>query len=621
LDYYSTSIDFSPSGLIAFLPGGRTAELDGEKTLLDLARTAGVELTGPCSGKGTCGKCKIRILDGEAPLPDGDETALLTDEEARAGIRLACYIRPEGPMKIGLAAKGEEGHRIQSDGIMNYDFVAGEGLARKELLRVEKPSLHDSRAAAERVAAAAGRPLSPLFLPGLLRALPPAPAEGDYFVTVTVSGGAVIAIEPGDTRNRFFGAAVDIGTTTVVVSIVDMNTGDEIAAAAAPNAQRGYGEDVISRILYTTEAAGNKAQLQRLILEQLDILIAEASAAAGAGPGEISAIAIAANTSMLHLLLGVDGRSIAVAPFAPAFVSFPPVPAASIGLQGSPGAILALIPSISSYVGGDITAGVLATGMDTSDETVMLIDIGTNGEIIFGNRNGFSSCSCAAGPALEGMNIACGIVASKGAVESVEADGNGLHIRTIDGAPPAGICGSGIVDAVAVLAELGIVGTTGRFAKVKDFEENERLAPYAKRFDAENKRFFLTEPGDSHEVYILQKDVRQVQLAKAAIAAAIEALLNETGALASDLDRVYIAGGFGRHLRLESLIRIGLIPAAFRDKVVFAGNTSKSGAALALLSPGAIEKAEALRAITRYYELSVYERYDELFIKEMGFPK
>jgi uncharacterized 2Fe-2S/4Fe-4S cluster protein (DUF4445 family) len=325
---------------------------------------------------------------------------------------------------------------------------------------------------------------------------------------------------------------------------------------------------------------------------------------------------------MQHLLLQVDGDAFTKAPYQPAFVSLPPISAKSAGLKTYAHAILAIVPSVSAYVGGDITAGVLATGMDKSEEKIMLIDIGTNGEIIFGNKDGFLACSCAAGPALEGMNIACGVIAAGGAIESIVIEDGEVHLETIGGGTANGICGSGIVDAVATLLDNGVVLPAGRFAKPEAFQADARLIPLAGRFKTEDgKRFVLTENGSGEEIYISQGDVRQVQLAKAAIASALEVLMLEMNIRAEDIDKVYIAGGFGKHLKLENLIRIGLIPEAFRDKVSFVGNTAKSGAEWTLLSADALYRGNEICAKTQYFELSVYEGYEELFVRATAFPK
>jgi uncharacterized 2Fe-2S/4Fe-4S cluster protein (DUF4445 family) len=287
-------------------------------------------------------------------------------------------------------------------------------------------------------------------------------------------------------------------------------------------------------------------------------------------------------------------------------------------------------------VGGDIVSGVLATGMAESDEKVMLIDIGTNGEIIFGNKDGFIACSCAAGPALEGMSMSCGVIAADGAIESVSIKDGDVEIGTIGAATPIGICGSGVVDAIAAMLDGGVIVPSGRFAKPEELGTDEQSVKLASRIQSDGeKRFILSSlslrgaerrgnpapnSGNIPEVYVSQKDVRQVQLAKGAIAAAIEVMMREMKIDAKDIDKVYIAGGFGKHLKLENLIRIGLIPAAFAGKVSFVGNTSKSGAEFALLSGNSTEAAKEICKKTKYFELSVYESYDKLFLESMAFP-
>ncbi|MDR2132760.1 MAG: ASKHA domain-containing protein [Clostridiales Family XIII bacterium] len=641
--YISISIDNPPSGKVVFFPGGRSAEVNADKNLLDLARSLGLNVSAPCDGKGTCGKCKVKILSGAAAPPDSNEEGFLTEAERREGVRLACRVRPEGPMEVRLMLSGgETGHRIESESAIRLSFTPGKGLVRRHSVRLPAPSLHDNRPAAQRICEGTGFDFSPLFVPDIYinaqEALREGRREGEdgeayCLLSVTELGGRIISVAADEERGAaadgasrgLFGVAADIGTTTVAVAIVDLTTGKEVGAAAAPNAQRRFGEDVISRILHTMEGEGSVEKLRRLIEDQLDSLIIEAAANAEIDTADLAVITIAANTSMLHLFLGVPGLDITKAPFTASFLSVPFLSAGARGIVSCPNAALGIIPSVSSYVGGDITAGILAAGMDKSDETVMLIDIGTNGEIVLGNRHGFASCSCAAGPALEGMNIACGTIAADGAIESVRISDSGaspFEIAVIGGGCPTGICGSGIVDAVAAFADAGIVGATGRFAKRSDFETDAGLARFAPAHDSDEKRVYVWRSADTDAagVYISQKDIRQVQLAKAAIASAIEVLMAETGTDCDDIARVYIAGGFGKHLRLESLMTIGLIPAEFSGKVTFAGNTALSGAVLALLDEDAFARAEAVRSITKYYELSVYDGYDGLFVKHMNFP-
>jgi uncharacterized 2Fe-2S/4Fe-4S cluster protein (DUF4445 family) len=604
-------------------PEDFSADLQGDRCLLDLIREAGGKPDSPCNGMGTCGKCRVRILSGETNAPGARERSFLTAEELQAGVRLACYTYPESKTRLEFLDTQEHGHKIQSDGIrLDEALLGGITFVEKRVLQVDKPTLTDNRADMTRIEAAAGLAFSPLFLPGSIADLPQTLRDGDGIVTAIVSQNTILAVEPGDTSARLFGAAVDIGTTTVVVSLIDLNDNAEIGSAAAANEQRAYGQDVLSRIRFTTEDPGNGEKLQRLIAEQIEDLIAEAAEKAGVRPQEIYAVSIAANTSMQHLLLQVDGDAFTKAPYQPAFVSLPPISAKSAGLKTYAHAILQIVPSVSAYVGGDITAGVLATGMDKSEEKIMLIDIGTNGEIIFGNQDGFLACSCAAGPALEGMNIACGVIAAEGAIESVAIENGTVRIETIGGGTANGICGSGIVDAVAALLDNGVVLPAGRFAKPEAFRSEAQLIPLADRFQTEDgKRFVLTHDRNGDEIYISQGDVRQVQLAKAAIASALEVLMREMDIRSEDIDKVYIAGGFGRHLKLENLIRIGLIPEAFRDKVRFVGNTAKSGAEWTLLSADALYTANEICAKTKYFELSVYEGYEEYFVRATAFPK
>jgi uncharacterized 2Fe-2S/4Fe-4S cluster protein (DUF4445 family) len=358
------------------------------------------------------------------------------------------------------------------------------------------------------------------------------------------------------------------------------------------------------------------------ILKQINSLISEAISQLDAKINDIYTVGIGANTTMLHLLLGVCPGSIALSPYQSTFTSIAPIPATNVGIAVSESALLYLLPSVSSYVGGDIVSGVIATGMHRAKIPSMLIDIGTNGEIIFGSQNGFVACSCAAGPALEGMNISCGMLARKGAVESVCVENGDISLGVIGDVPPEGICGSGIVDAVAVLLDFGIISSSGRMRENITDETGcaGKSTSLAKRICPEgNLRFVLGHNTKGDEIYISQKDVRQVQLAKAAILSAIGVLLKELGVTFEKIEKVYIAGAFGRHLRLKNMVRIGIVPPEFKDKVIFVGNTSKSGAALAVMSSRAFAESETVRRMTKYFELSAYEGYENSFLDATAF--
>ena len=401
-----------------------------------------------------------------------------------------------------------------------------------------------------------------------------------------------------------FGAAIDIGTTTVVAALYDLSSGRELDTLSRLNSQKIYGQDVISRIRHAADEADGLAQLQQKITGDLNELTTGLLARNGIRAEQVSSVVIAGNTTMIHLLAGRDPSSLASAPYLPAFTGPLRFDAADIGLGLTEASVLCL-PAIASYVGGDMTAGMIACGIDSSGPLTLLLDIGTNGEIVLAGNDKIYCCSCAAGPALEGMNISCGTRASDGAIESVSITDGAVVCRTIRDRPAGGICGSGLISAISAMLREGVIAPNGRFAD----------HPLVSRSCGE-KRVVLDA---AHNIYLTQKDIRQVQLAKGALLSGALTLLEASGHGEGDVSRVIVAGQFGAHLSAESITGCGILPKSWEQKITYAGNTSKSGAAICLLSPEEADRCESLAGEARYIELSVKEGYEALFIKCLRF--
>lgn len=408
-----------------------------------------------------------------------------------------------------------------------------------------------------------------------------------------------------------YGIICDIGTTTVAVGLVNLTTGAIIADAAAMNAQRVFGQDVLTRITYEIDNGeeGVKA-LQSKVMECIADCVSKCCNDAQIDECEITEYVIAANCTMTHMALGIDARSIGVAPYKPVFTEGQNVSAKSLGLPGCDKANVYFVPQVSGYIGGDIVAGAYCCDMAGKKGISLFIDIGTNGEIVLSNKGSIVSCSCAAGPALEGMNIECGMPALAGAIEEVSADAGDIRVKTIEGGEVTGICGSGILDALSVLIKEDIIKKTGAFKKPED------CGLYEKRVikDDSGVRLML-----SDKIYMSQKDVRQVQLAKGAILSGIRALLNREGVRAENIDEVLIAGQFGAHLREESLIVTGIIPSECKGKIRYVGNTSKTGAYMALMSGKVRSEMELLAKKIDYFELAEVKDYEMLLVNSMSF--
>lgn len=597
---------------ITFLPADTTVTAEIHSSLLAAARRASVSLEAPCDGKGTCGKCRVHV-EGETAAPHHDELRHLGAAELEDGVRLACRTTVAGRAVVRPLDTGGGRHRIVSDGVLPPFEL--DPAVTKRCITLAPPSLEEGGDDLARLGRALGASLSGEVPLPLLRALPGELRRGGGTVTAVFADGRPVGVEAGDTAGAILGVAVDIGTTTVVASLVDLVAGREVATASLLNPQKEYGLDVLTRIRHLKEHPDALERLCAAIREGVDRLVGELCADAGIDRRAVYEVAVAANTTMTHIFLGVDPAGLGSAPYLPAFTAAVTIPAAEAGLAVSPFGRVHCLPAVSGYIGGDICAGLLASKLADAERPALLIDIGTNGEIVLGSRAGLHACSCAAGPALEGMNVSCGMRAAEGAIERVEIDGD-VQIATIGGAWPVGICGSGIIDAVAEMARVGAILPSGRFAS----PSGEPLPWHGRLRREGGSRFVLAEDREGREIAVTQRDVRQVQLAKGAILSGILALTDRLGVSLADLDRVYIAGAFGSHVRKESLARLGLIPAECLDRVETIGNSSKTGAVLALLSRGLRREAEELAGRVAYLELSCLPGYDRLFADSLSFP-
>ncbi len=414
-----------------------------------------------------------------------------------------------------------------------------------------------------------------------------------------------------------YGVAVDIGTTTVAAALIDLRTGEELRNASCINPQKIFGSDVLTRITFeVNNPESGKEKLQKTIVDCLNGMIDEICFASAILKDQIYEISVAANCTMLHMLLGVDATSIGIAPYTPRFVDSQTLPAAQIGIELAKDAVLYCLPSVSGYIGADIVAGAYVCGLDKTKENVLFIDIGTNGEMILSQKGKLVSCSCAAGPALEGMNITCGMRAAEGAIEDLAITHEGIKMKVIGDIEPEGICGSGILEGIKELLRCGFLKKNGTFIKKEVLDENDYRCNMLRLND--KKREFLIKDGKT-PLIITQGDVRQVQLAKGAILSGVKTMLKEAGLEASDLDKVMIAGQFGAHLSAESLVGSGILPGELKDKIVYVGNSSKTGAYMALMSGDVKTGMEELALNIAYLELAATEGYERLFSECINF--
>jgi len=614
---------------VVFRPEGERVRVPPGTTLLAAAKAAGVDLLSLCGGDGLCGKCRVIVLNGNI---DAAPTSLLSREEIRKGYVLACQTKVLGEVEVEVPPESRaEGAQILID-VDAQRFralhpAAEEAvsfrhapLTQKLFLELPRPTLEDNLSDQARLFREIRRCRpAPIMQLGLkvLKTLPKILRESDWRVTATLGrrGGTleVLQVEPGDTSSQNYGVAVDVGTSTVVAHLIDLNTAEVLDAEAVYNSQRVWGEEVTRRIVYAQK--GGLDELQRAVVSDINNMISVLVERNHITLPQITAVLCAGNTTMTQLLLGLDPTSIRKSPYVAASTAPPPIRAVEVGIQINPRGLLYAVPGIGGWVGGDITAGILAVGLHRSEPIKMLIDIGTNGEIVIGNKDWMIAASASAGPAFEGSGVKCGMKASRGAIERViiTPEGN-VQYRTVGNARPRGICGSGLIDLVAGLYEAGFIDRSGNL--LPDATDRIRERDGILEFAVVPKARSAT----GEDLVITQADLSNLLSAKAAIYAGAQVLAKTTGLNFDEIEMVYIAGGFGNYLDREKAITIGLIPDLPLEKIRFVGNTSILGAQLALLSEDAWEELEHIAGSVTYYDLISYPRYYDEFLAAKFIP-
>jgi len=591
-------------------------------TLFDAASWNGIAIDSTCGGHGTCKKCRIRIAD-DPPAPSSLDVRAYTAQEIKDGWRLACRTAATRDIQVEVPPLTTR-PKAATVGVGRQVILRP--AVQKRYLELAEPSLADQASDAERVLAQLDD-LEPRIELAVLRTLGRTLREADYQVTAVVVDDVLIAVEPGDTTGRRFGIAFDLGTTTVVATLLDLSTGTPVAVESTLNRQQPFGADVITRISATMMDPGALDKLQNLAIQTLAELAQAVCALGGVQPHEVYEVAVAGNATMTHLVLGIDPEPLGVAPFILSTRLFPEVLAADLGLAGAvhPRGRAVVFPAFGAYVGGDITAGLLASGMDRDARVRLFVDIGTNCEIVLGNREWLLATVAPAGPAFEGAAIRCGMRAADGAIEVVTMTPGNLTLKVIGDAEPQGLCGSGLVDAVTGLVQVGLLDSSGRFVSEDSAREvAPGLAGRLTRIGQE--RVFVLHwrgtgaPAAEDSIYLSQRDVRELQFAKAAIATGWQLLLEEAGLEAADVKQVLLAGSFGSYLSPASAIRIGLVPKVPVMRVVSAGNVAGEGAKMALLSLRERAGALALLEEVRYVELSDHADFNDRFVGQLPFP-
>ncbi len=615
---------------INFQPEGKTIEVDAGTNLLDAAKHASVHINAPCGGEGICGKCRVIVRQGEF---ETEKTGHLTQDEIDKGYLLACRTRIKSSMtvEVPIESRIRAGQKIAT-GVMGKDFkelVRHEGsiesLTKKIFVELPPATLEDHTSDFERLK----RELENLDydMEGVLcdlsviKKLPVVLREGAWKVTVTLleDGEAIeiVDVQPGDLAKKRFGIAVDVGTTSIVVYLVDLVDGRIVDVASSYNPQMKYGDDVITRIVYATSKQNGLATMKDLVISNVNTLTEGIAKKNNIDLNLIDNIVIAGNTTMTHLFYGVNPQYIREEPYVPVANLFPLTKAKDFGIKVNEQALLYSLPSIASYVGGDITSGVLASGMCRSKELILFIDIGTNGEIVLGNCEWFITTACSAGPCFEGGGVKFGMRAMNGAIEQVTIDTDTYEAsyKVIGSVKPTGICGSGMIDAIAEMFLSGVIDLRGKIQLdigSKRVRKGENGPEYV--------LVWKEDAGLEQDIALTEPDIDNIIRAKGAIYAGLAILLKEVGYTFNDVSKILIAGGFGNYIDVERAITIGLLPDLPIDKFKFLGNTSIMGAYLSLISRHLRKEAEGIAKRMTYLELSVSRSFMDEYVSALFLP-
>jgi uncharacterized 2Fe-2S/4Fe-4S cluster protein (DUF4445 family) len=571
-------------------------------TIFDAASWNGIAIDSTCGGHGTCKKCKVKVVSGNAPLSPVDPRAFST-EELKNGWRLACR------------AAVEEDLTIEVPPLQTRPKAALVGVGRHVILRpavqkryveLDEATLEDQTSDLERLLAAMDdvEPRVPLEI---VRGLGGTLRRANWKVTAVLADDLLIDVEPGDTSGRRHAIAFDLGTTTVVATLLDLETGQPKAVQSILNSQQPFGADVISRISAIMMDDGALDTLQAHAHQTLQQLTDEVCTEAGVDPAEVYEVVVAGNMTMIQIALGIDPEPLSMAPFTVVARRMPDATAADFGIRVHPRAPAVMFPALGAYVGPDIVAGILATGITLDRRVRLFIDVGTNSEIVLGSSAKTLATAAPAGPAFEAAQIRCGMRAADGAIEGVKIVDGEVELTVIGDVAPVGLCGSGLVDAVAELVGAGILDNSGRFV----LGTSERLGTIG-----EENVFYL-----SDDVFLSQRDVRELQFAKASIATGWTILCKDLGVEPAEISQVLLGGSFGSYLSAASAVRIGLVPKLPLVRIVSAGNVAGEGAKIAALSVTERAAAHAILEEVEYVELSGRTDFNDLFIDELRFPE
>lgn len=606
---------------VKFIPQNKLIEVESGTNLLKAADQAGLYVEGDCAGKGTCGKCRVKVIEGNRGDPTDAEKEQLSDSELKAGWVLACTRKVEQNCVVEVPLQRDAYTRktTMPGGVENLE---AEPFVEKIAVKLDLPALKDQVADLERLLIKLDRPNLTVNLRELA-GLPALLRNNGFSVTVVISGSRLISIEPGDTTDQLYGIAFDIGTTTIVGSLLDLKTAAVLAVAAATNPQNIYGADVISRITHASQVKGGLKQLQDKVIGSANEIIRDLLRQTKIARDHVYEIVIVGNTTMSHFFMGVDPAYLAPAPFIPAYSRALDVEASELGLKINPAGRVVFLPNIAGYIGSDTVGVILATNMDRRRDICAAIDIGTNGELVLVANGKLTACSTAAGPAFEGAQIKQGMRAAAGAIEAVSYVNGDIELSIIGNTPACGICGSGLIDAAAALLDAGLIEPSGRFINPEE-NPDEVPAHFKDRLRRGPGGFeFVLVPGAKSEtgddLVLTQGDLRELQLAKGAIYAGLMILLKEAGISENDLDQVLLAGAFGNYVRKESALTIGLLPQLPPEKIIAVGNAAGDGSKMALASKAVRARALTTPEKVEHLELSTRPDFQDIFVNALPF--
>ncbi len=608
---------------LTIMPENKSVFVAEGTSLVEAAGQVGVILNMPCGGRGSCGKCKVFIRDN-AVVPCENAKEKLTEKEIFEGARLACRMRVEKDISVLIPPET----RFFEQAILTEGRDVGGHQHEPNLLKrhlcLQPPSVKDSRSDMDRVLDGfSDMALSPRMDISVLQRLPLHLRNENFETTVVIEGDEILACELPDTGHSLWGVALDIGTTTIVGALVDLTTGELKAVAGRTNPQIQFSDDVVGRIKYVEDNEKGLEKLHKVLIEVVNDILGELCGDNQIERKNLFNLTAVGNTTMSHFLLEIDPSPIAHAPYVPAFRQGLNLKAESIGVEAHHNANFFMLPNIAGFIGSDTVAVAMASQIHRSDEILLAVDIGTNGELVIGNRDKLLACSCAAGPAFEGARIRQGMRGAQGAINKVIVDDQ-IHVDVIGGGQPRGICGSGLLDAVAELLDAGLIEPTGKIPQKDEIPDSvpQQLVDAVTELDGEPA--ILIAGGDgagANAVFLTQKDIREMQLAKAAIAAGISVVIAEIGIKPQNLHKILLAGGFGNFLRRSSAKRVGLLPDVPTKNIEFIGNAALIGARNALTCSCCRKQARDLSRNIEYLELANRPEFQQHYMEAMVFPK